>query len=84
MTTQRRPSICFHTPIIHELSLFNQDSKKKKHEEHLEGGDAKALDIPSFDPRGDPKPPQLEPGGASALPKPSRSSKEVLPIHTNL
>ena len=27
--------------------------KKKKHEEHLEGGDAKALDIPSFDPRGD-------------------------------
>ena len=29
-----------------------------------------------------PKPPQLEPGGASALPKPSRSSKEVLPIHT--
>ena len=66
------------------IVLIQPRFKKKKHEEHLEGGDAKALDIPSFDPRGDPKPPQLEPGGASALPKPSRSSKEVLPIHTNL
>ena len=58
----------------HPRIVIIQPRFTKKHEKHLEGDDAKALDIQALIQEVLPKPPQLEPGAASALPKPSWSN----------
>ena len=57
------------------MSLFNQDSQKNMKNTLKES--TKALDIQALIQEVLPKPPQLESGGASALPKPSWSNLMV-------